>query len=37
MKSCALSTFKLENGKRFVRREQKVKSAYKEAESQLPH
>ena len=37
MKSCALSTFKLENGKRFVRREQKIKSAYKEAESQLPH
>ena len=37
MKSCALSTFKFENGKRFVRREQKIKSAYKEAESQLPH
>ena len=36
MKACAPSTFKFENGKRFVRKEQKIKRAYKEAESQLP-
>ena len=35
MKTCAPSTFKSKNGKIFVRKEQKIKSAYKEAEIEL--